>query len=303
MSSKEKLLAEIAAKKSKQDTDEQREWWENRLKDKDLSGSDLDKNLGALTALERNPRTTGGWLRDEVTLYRLHLIISKWATQIPDKDTDAVRDHYTVTVMRIVRELLESRHLTLTIHQVILTVLTVLGFETFITPPPDSQSDQPLCFKFVKLVRSKSSRPLYDFMHITEDPITWQLRLFGEYMDRSMDSKPDRRVSFAPDAWQREVLDCLDRNESVLVVGGYECRVWVYFLMSRFVKLRPVREKPSSRSMRWNRFCEHLMTAFSCLLLQRKPWLHKSPQRFTHVSVKMLKPVGPHHPSGDLMKT
>ena len=295
MSSKEKLLAEIAAKKSKQDVDEQREWWEKRLKD--LSGPDPDKNLKTLTALERNPRTTGGWLRDEVTLYRLHLIILKWTTQIHDQDTDAVRDHYTVTIMRTVKELLESQNLTLTTHQVITTVLTVLGFESFVTPPPDTQSDRPLCFKFVKLVRSKSGRPLYDFMHITEDPITWQLRLFGEYMDRSMDSKPDPRVSFAPDAWQREVLDCLDKNESVLVVGGYECRVWVYFLMGRFVKLQPVRGKPSSRSMRWNRFCEHLMTVFLCTLLRQKPWLHKSPRRFTHVSVRKLKTVRPRHSS------
>lgn len=219
MSSKEKLLAEIAAKKSKQEADEQKEWWEGRLKD--LSGLDLDKNLRTLTALERNPRTTGGWLQDEVLLYRLHLTILKWIAQINDQGTDLVRDHYTVVVMRIVKALLESRQLTLTAHRVISTVLTVLGFESFITPPPDSQSDRPLCFKFVKLVRTKSGRPLYGFMRIAEDPVTWQLRLFGEYMDRSMGSKPDPRVSFAPDAWQRDVLDCLDRNESILVVGKY----------------------------------------------------------------------------------
>ena len=41
-----------------------------------------------------------------------------------------------------------------------------------------------------------------------------------------MDSQPDPRVSFNPDAWQRRVLDCLDDvddnqnlNHSVLVVG------------------------------------------------------------------------------------
>jgi len=219
MSSKEKLLAEIAAKKSKKDVDEQREWWENRLND--LSGFDLEKKLSTLTNLERNPRTAGGWLRDEVLLYRLHLTIWKWIAQISDQDTAAVRDHYTVAIMRIVKELLESKNLTLTVHRVVSTVLGVLGFEKFVTPPPSGQSDQPLSFKFVKLVRSKSGRPLHDFMHITEDPITWQLRLFGEFMDRSMGSKPDPRVSFAPDAWQREVLDCLDKKESVLVVGGY----------------------------------------------------------------------------------
>jgi len=223
MSSKEKLLAEIAARKSKQDVDEQQEWWEGRLKD--LSCFDLDKNLRTLAALERNPRTTGGWLRDEVMLYRLHLNISKWISQINDQDTAAVRDHYTVVIMRIVKELSESKHLTLAIHRVISTVLTVLGFESFVTPPPDNQLDRPLCFKFVRLVRSKSGRPLYEFVRITEDPITWQLRLFGEFMDRSMGSKPDPRVSFAPDAWQREVLDCIDRNESILVVGGCPCGV------------------------------------------------------------------------------
>jgi hypothetical protein len=229
-SSKEKLLAEIAAKKLKKDTDEQQEWWEGRLKD--LSGSDLDKSLRTLTSLERSPRTAGGWLRDEILLYRLHLTISKWISQLSDHDTDAVRDQYTVAIMRIVKELLKSKNLTLTIHRTTSTVLGVLGFESFVTPP-DSQLDRPLCFKFVKLVRSKSGRPLYEFMHITEDPITWQLRLFGEFMDRSMGSKPDPRVSFDPDAWQREVLDCLDRNESVLVVGGYPCGVPFGVFISR----------------------------------------------------------------------
>jgi len=231
LSSKEKLLAEIAAKKSKQNADDQQEWWEGRLKD--LSGYDLDKTLTALIALERNPRTVGGWLRDEILLYRLHLTISKWISQTSDQDTSAVRDHYTVVIMRSVKELSESRLLTPTVHRVISTVLTVLGFESFVGPPPDSQADRPLCFKFVKLVRSKSGSPLYRFMRITEDPITWQLRLFGEFMDRSMGSKPDPRVSFAPDAWQREVLDCLDKSESVLVVGRYPCTVPFSVLISR----------------------------------------------------------------------
>ena len=219
VSSKEKLLAEISAKKSKKDTDELQVWWEGRLGE--LFSFDLDKSLRALTDLERNPRTLGGWLRDEVLLYRLHLTISKWIGQVTDQDSGAVRDYYTVTIMRIVKEISESRNLTLTIHQTISTVLNVLGFESFVAPPPVSQLDRYLCFRFVKLVRSKTGRPLYEFMRITEDPITWQLRLFGEFMDRSMGSKPDPRVSFDPDTWQREVLDCIDRKESILVVGVY----------------------------------------------------------------------------------
>jgi hypothetical protein len=37
-------------------------------------------------------------------------------------------------------------------------------------------------------------------------------------MDRSMDSQPDRRVKFEPDAWQRKVLDAVDDNVSLSVV-------------------------------------------------------------------------------------
>jgi ATP-dependent RNA helicase DDX60 len=56
-------------------------------------------------------------------------------------------------------------------------------------------------------------------MAIEETPVRWQLRLFGQYLDRSFDSRPDPRVSFFPDAWQRDVLDKLDRDESILVVA------------------------------------------------------------------------------------
>jgi hypothetical protein len=58
------------------------------------------------------------------------------------------------------------------------------------------------------------------YMCMKEDPVVWQLRAFGEHLDRSMDSASDPRVTFRPDAWQRKVLDCLDDDgHSVLVVG------------------------------------------------------------------------------------
>jgi len=69
-------------------------------------------------------------------------------------------------------------------------------------------------------------------MAIVEHPVIWQLRLFGEYMDRSMDSKPDGRVAFEPDAWQRKVLDGIDANKSLLVVGSS-----FFFLGGKPIKL------------------------------------------------------------------
>lgn len=41
----------------------------------------------------------------------------------------------------------------------------------------------------------------------------------GPYLERSTGSKPDSRVDFEPDKWQREVLDELDADHSVFVVA------------------------------------------------------------------------------------
>lgn len=90
---------------------------------------------------------------------------------------------------------------------------------------------------------------VYPWMRIQEDPVHWQLRIFGEHMERSFDSKPDDRVKFEPDAWQREVLDKLDRDESVLVVAP--TRYGPFFLYGKNgTDEGPVPEKRLSRTMR-----------------------------------------------------
>lgn len=47
----------------------------------------------------------------------------------------------------------------------------------------------------------------------------FQLVHCGQTMDRNMDSQPDPRVPFEPDAWQRRVLDEIDARNSVFVVA------------------------------------------------------------------------------------
>lgn len=51
------------------------------------------------------------------------------------------------------------------------------------------------------------------------DSQDFQLVHCGPYMDRNLDSAPDSRVPFEPDAWQRAVLDELDAERSVFVVA------------------------------------------------------------------------------------
>lgn len=50
--------------------------------------------------------------------------------------------------------------------------------------------------------------------------MSFQLQHSGPYMKRDFDSQPDNRVaSFRPDAWQRDVLDAIDANQSLFVVA------------------------------------------------------------------------------------
>ena len=180
--------------------------------------------MSSLRGLLQNFRTDAGWLSVEVRLYRLHLTIQRWITEA-DPGNPSIHDDYVVSTLRVVKELYAGDSLTATTLGVLASIMISLGFVNYISPLEEDacrrlQPDRNLEFSFVKLLKSKSSKPLHKFMAIKEDPVTWQLRAFGEYMDRSMDSSPDPRVSFQPDAWQREVLDCLDNpKSSVLVVG------------------------------------------------------------------------------------
>lgn len=131
----------------------------------------------------------------EMRLYGLQLEIFMWL-QETDPDSASVRDKYTVTIMRMIIELCSRRYTTRSISRALTGVLQALGFADYSSGLLDNceiMPDRSLNFKFKKLV-SSSKASLYEFLHITDHPIIWQLRLFGEYMDRSMDSAPDARV-------------------------------------------------------------------------------------------------------------
>jgi superfamily II RNA helicase len=54
---------------------------------------------------------------------------------------------------------------------------------------------------------------------LTLSPEEFQLLHCGPYFDRTIDSAPDSRVPFEPDAWQRRVLDEIDARRSLLVIA------------------------------------------------------------------------------------
>ncbi|KAI9099463.1 hypothetical protein DFS34DRAFT_72610 [Phlyctochytrium arcticum] len=81
--------------------------------------------------------------------------------------------------------------------------------------PEAAPEDVPLSFKF-KYPRHPSN---ISWLRCPHTLTTFQLLYCGPHMDRTMGSAPDPRVDFQPDAWQREVLDTIDQDESVFVVA------------------------------------------------------------------------------------
>lgn len=97
------------------------------------------------------------------------------------------------------------------ISKIELTV-KILRFPRMIISTPPS-SDRPLSFHFTLDNHARED------LSICIDPIEFQLRHCGPYLDRSMDSVPDDRVPFEPDGWQRKVLDAIDAKKSLFVVA------------------------------------------------------------------------------------
>lgn len=218
----DKIKAQNTEGKAKKEDDEFVKKWSADVKrlehpDRDLQ---LHLNMKEIDATLASNQMSDTWYDSEVRLYQIHTELRLWAAS---GDKDSLRDTFSVSILRKVLELFQHKKITKTIIGCLGTVLSAMGFSSYFPQLADQAEkhlieDRRLAFKFVKLQR-KSGEQLYQFMHISDDPVEWQLRLFGEYMDRSMDGKEDSRVNFKPDGWQRKVLDSLDANESILVVG------------------------------------------------------------------------------------
>ncbi|KAG1729573.1 hypothetical protein EDB19DRAFT_1938407 [Suillus lakei] len=207
----------IAKKESKQ-MSESATWIASRVQEMEsLDGTALEKFLQVLS---RNPRTREASVGVELRVYRMHRLLREWIYSV-NPDSSASRDKFSLLLMCLVKEIWEIGFSTKEIASAIMSVLISLGFSDYIDSLVISGSadDRALSFRFVKLVKSKTKTAVYEFMQVQEHPIVWQLRLFGEFMDRSMDGQADARVTFKPDAWQREVLDAIDQNMSLLVVA------------------------------------------------------------------------------------
>lgn len=276
LSARERIRQEHGREKKAKEDSSSQNWWLEQLRQVEKMTA-CENKMSRLRGLLRNPKAGAGWLSVEVRLYNLHLTIQQWIAERDPENPD-IHDHYSVSIMRVVKELYTSDFLTGTTLRILAAIMVSLGFVKYICSLEDEairrlQPDRVLAFSFVKLLKSKTHKPIHEFMAIKEDPVTWQLRVFGEYMDRSMDSAPDPRVSFQPDAWQRDVLDCLDKPKSSLLVVGERFKPDINFVSSLTCKLQHQRvpEKPSYLSTRWRRPSVNPTTESSYMWLRPRP--------------------------------
>ncbi|KAF8812130.1 P-loop containing nucleoside triphosphate hydrolase protein [Phlegmacium glaucopus] len=223
LSSKDKLLLKIKEEKEAAQGNGSLAWWKTQLVK--LLKLSIPDQVASLKDLLRNPKVLKDRLMAlEMRIFRTQLEFQLWL-QEPDRDSGTTRDKYTVSIAYMLKEICDANVMTSSAKKVLTAMFRALGFTDFTSPNtplfsmPEMVPDRPLSFPTIDLVHSKSNHPYHKFMAIVEPPIVWQLRLFGKYMDRSMDGAPDKRVAFQPDAWQRQVLDCIDQDHSLLVVA------------------------------------------------------------------------------------
>ncbi|KAG8802433.1 hypothetical protein FRC17_006414, partial [Serendipita sp. 399] len=230
LKSADKLRMQIEAQKKAKAVEDGESWWKNRLEDlKNIA--ELKERIEMLDLQLKNNRRveTDPKLAANVWLYRINCECWHWIEN-PSRTEPDVKDGYAIRLVKMVRGMKQYLSvLTPTMTKCLWSVMEVLGFDDYvqvIPPPAKGAVDKKLGWDFIQFYRPLKPNQkggevvnAYPWMAIGEDPTDWQLRAFGEHMDRSFDSQPDDRVKFEPDKWQRDVLDKLDRNESVLVVA------------------------------------------------------------------------------------
>jgi hypothetical protein len=297
MSSADKLRMKIKAEKTSKTVDELTAWWDEQLSQ--MEKMQLHERITQTDLLQRGAKAREGWLAVEIRVWRLHLELTDWIAHA-DAALDATRDRYTVSILRMVKSIYDMTPLSTAILGVLASVLMSLGLEAYIAHFESSfesnservdSTERKLRFAFVKVIKSKSGSAVHKFMKIKEHPIVWQLRLYGEFMDRSMDSTYDRRVMFMPDAWQRKVLDCLDDDGHSVLVVGMSTFMSEVSGSERGYQHPQARVKLSFRTMQWKKCCATLMTASWSTLPRQKHSSARSPLRCTLVSPKASNQV------------
>ncbi|KAF4979437.1 hypothetical protein FZEAL_4361 [Fusarium zealandicum] len=150
-------------------------------------------------------------VRPEVWLYLCQVLGKIWAETRQQEDEGSLKGLYLVSMTwNWLRDISTSENCTPEVANAAKELIETLAMAQLNITVGEPRRKLPFAFQ---------SRMMKDAPALIEDHRILQLEHGGPYMDRRFDSKPDARVPFEPDAWQRDVLDTIDANESLLVVA------------------------------------------------------------------------------------
>ncbi|KAI7417662.1 P-loop containing nucleoside triphosphate hydrolase protein, partial [Hortaea werneckii] len=149
----------------------------------------------------------------EVELFILSCVLEYWISACRQKE-QVQRKEVCALIWFLASNITNSKGLTRNIVGNIDLTVKTLG----LPPVPkisnaDALPERKLAFTFA-LPASK-----VDGLAVDMPSREFQLVHCGPYLERTFDSKPDPRVEFNPDGWQRKVLDGIDANKSVFAVA------------------------------------------------------------------------------------
>jgi hypothetical protein len=201
--------------------------WQGKLREFENAKSLIDRYLRALDfQSERSPGSHIA-VRPEVQLYLCDILMRTWREVRKQAQEDSLEGKieyhpekgmllipsglYLVSMIwNGLKEISKSANCTPNIANAVQEILQALAVPSLLIEPHEPQ--RRLHFSISPEFMRQTSRLIQDHRIL-------QLEHGGPYMDRRFGSQPDIRVPFEPDAWQRDVLDCIDADESVLVIA------------------------------------------------------------------------------------
>lgn len=149
-------------------------------------------------------------LGPEVRIYMLNVLLEMWIRFCKDGTKDKGL-YVAALIFDTARILCSFPTVSKPIAKCLATTVERLNLPKLEIPA--AQGDRKLPFTF------GLDETMVTDLALTLTPEEFQLLYCGPYFDRTMDSAPDARVPFEPDAWQRRVLDEIDARRSLLVIA------------------------------------------------------------------------------------
>lgn len=211
-SSKGKKIAEV--NEMKKLAKEESSWvdsWKKKVKEIEtmaprLQIEECQSYIEKLDSRKRN------FLEPEARLYLLSLLISQYQGSRETEERAALATE-TWNQVRILRQ--KVARMTLQCYQEFQSLCKKLQVPDVPDVPHPSSTLPSRSLSFTPRAGSIKSGQLGAPLNFQQ----FQMLHCGPLMDRQTGAKPDERVAFEPDQWQRDVLDELDQNNSIFVVA------------------------------------------------------------------------------------